>query len=91
MKKRRLICQTIFTPTNTTAADGNEVLFLSNELDFHYFHGKTNKICLHFVKFLLKLTATGKILRKPFVVLESNLVFSMFRFFLLNIDWNPKN
>ena len=66
-------------------------MYFSIKLNFrHFIHGKTSKICLHFVKFLLKLTATKKPSRNTFIVLRSNLVFLMFGFFPLNLHWNPK-
>ena len=64
-------------------------VFLKKNQTFCF--GKTDKICLSFVKFLLKLTETWKNLKKPFNVSGSNLMFLMFHFFLLNLDWNPQS
>ena len=54
---------------------------------------KTFRNCLHFQKFWLKLTATGKILRKPFIVLGSSLVFSNvpFHFSKLGLEFQKAN
>ena len=43
------------------------------------------------MKLLLTLNSTRKNLRKRFIIFGSNLVFLMFRFFHLNLDWNPKS
>ena len=53
---------------------------------------KSNKICLHFVKFLHKLPATLKNFEKSFILLGFNLMFSgpEHRFLPLNLDWIPK-
>ena len=47
---------------------------------------KSYIICLHLVNFVLKLTETWKILKKPILVLGSELVFLMFHYLPLGLE-----